>query len=228
MVFFAFLPLILLIIVVWGLKQRVASKINMNKKWTYLFLAAYIGILLIATVTSTLLNNSYGEQPKRMIEEEIIIIEDALNKGTLATVAPSHVLAQRTHKIGEVLSISTIAEETYPTITIERKTVNDGLIEETIFKPLLVIDHYDLSDQPEYVLPKWKNDELVFLTPPLSSATLTSYDDAFLLKQFTSSSRDLFAYSHTSTLREIAVHLVVPKDLIIEADEWLYVDYVNE
>lgn len=222
------LPILLIIIVMWRFKRMPPSKMTMNKKWTYLFLAAYIGVLIIATIAGDMLNSHHLEQPKLISEEDLNQFEEALNIGALATLAPSSILEKRTHEIGASLSISTNDEDSYPNITIEYKDVNDGLIEETIFKPQLVMDEYDLSDYFEYVLPKWTDDQVLFLVPPSSKVALISYDSAFLLKQFTSGPRESFGHSNSSMSRDIIVHLRVPKDLEIIADEHLYVDYVNE
>lgn len=222
------LPIILLMLILLGLKRSFLSKLSLNKKWTYVFLITYFAILLIATITSEIFTNRLDEQPNHITEEEVADIENALYNGTLATVAPSDVIDKRKHQIGDVLSISTTNDEYYPNIMIERKNVNDGMIEETIYKPRLIIDSYDLSDHVNFVLPEWNDDEVVFLTPPPSRTTLTSYENAFLLSQFTSTPSEALAYSHASTLRQISIHLRVPKDLKIEAEEEMYIDYVNK
>lgn len=222
------LPILLIIIIMWRFKKMTPSKMTMNKKWTYLFLAAYIVVLLIATIASDVLNSRYSEQPKLISEAELNRIDQSINNGTLATTFPSRVLDKRSHKIGVSLSISTIDEDSYPNITIEYKDVNDGIIEETLFMPQLVVDDYDLSDYFEYVLPKWEDDQVTFLIPPSSKVALTSYDNSFLLKQFTSGPRESFGHSSSSMSRDIIVHLRVPKDLEIKADEHIYIDYVNE
>lgn len=222
------LPLILLIFIVWGLKKNFLSKLNMTKKWIYLLLIAYVSILLIVTITSEVLKGQLEEQPKLISEKELATIEEALYDGKLETVEPSLIIEQRKHESGNSLSIEKSAGETYPNLFIERKNVNDGVIEETIFKPQLIVDGYDLSDQVKFTLPKWQDDEVLFLTPPLTRANFKSYEDAFLLGQFTSTPSKVFTFSHESSAREIAVYLRIPKDLKIQANEELYIEYVNE
>lgn len=225
------LSLLLLIgFIIWfSIRTMKTSKIQMKKKWTYLFLITYAAILLIATFTVEILHKKHAsEQPAIVSQEKLDLVHNAVTNGTLETVDPSQVIDKRTHTIGNILAISSQSEDSYPYITIERKKVNDGLIEETIFKPQLIVDEFDLSDEIKYALPQWSDDQLTFNIPPLSEIKLSLYDDAFLLKQFTSTSRELFGYSHSAMLSEITVHLLVPKDLTIKIDEHLNVDYIKQ
>lgn len=228
-IIWGFTPLLVIGLLIWFfLRANKHSKRRMNRKWTYVLLAAYIVILLIATFTVELVDAKFvANQPKAGLAEEVDLLEQAIQNGDIKSIDSSKIIDQRTHSVGKTLSITSTDYDYNPEIIIERKRDNDGLIEETIVKPLLLFDDFDFSDQIGYAVPIWESKKVVFPTPPHTEITYTSYKNAYLVGQFTSGSRQE-DYFHNTMSRQIAVHLLVPKDLIITADDHLYINYIND
>ena len=222
------IPFLVIGILIWFfLRSNKRPKRRMNRKSTYVFLAAYVAILLSATLTVELVDTKFkAGQPKAGSSEEVDFLENAVQNGDIKSIDSSKIIDKRTHAVGKTLSI-TSRDNDNTTIIVERKSGNDGLIEETIVKPLFLMGDFDFSDQVNYTKPIWEGNKVVFPTPPLTEITYTSYNDAYLLRQFTRIPRQ-DNFSHHSQSRQIAVHLLVPKNLIITADDHLYINYINE
>ena len=65
-------------------------------------------------------------------------------------------------------------------IIVKRKSVNDGLIEKTLIKPLLLIGDFDFSDKLNYKVPEWTADSVKFPYPPLTEIRYTTYQESYL------------------------------------------------
>lgn len=223
------LSLIFIALIIWYFLQgRKKPTRQLNKKWTYVFLVTYAVILIIAAISVELVDSkSFTTQPKAKSNEYLNLLTSAIQNGDIESIDSSNILDKRTQIIGDILLMNAQGYEINSTIIVERKSENDGLIEETLIKPLLLLDDYDFSNQLKYKIPEWTTDSVTFLEPPLTEITYTTYQEAYLLSQFTHTSRQRNNSHHTSE-RQIAVHLLVPKDLIITADEHLYINYINE
>jgi hypothetical protein len=152
-----------------------------------------------------------------------------LNK-EFSSIDPSLILESRTHHTGETLRLTRATHDRFdelPSIYIERKSENDGTIEETVYKPLLIINDLDFSDHLHYALPDWHQDEVIFRSPPATEIVFTSYRDAYLLSQFTQNRHENRS-SFGSVSRQIIVHLLVPASTEIEADDSLMITYLKE
>ncbi|WP_186668057.1 hypothetical protein [Sporosarcina sp. BP05] len=219
------LSLIFIALIIWYFLQgRKKSTRQMTKKWTYVFLATYAAILIIATIAVELVDTtSLNGQPEAESNENLNLITNAIQNGDIGSIDSSKILNKRTQTIGKTLQMNAQGNDIHSTIIVERKSENDGLIEETLIKPLLLLGDYDFSNQLNYKIPEWTTDSVTFLEPPLTEITYTTYQEAYLLSQFTHTSRQRNNSHHTSE-RQIAVHLLVPKDLIITADERLYIN----
>ncbi len=223
-----FIPFLVIGLLIWAfLRANKRPKRRMNRKSTYVFLALYVAILSIATLTVELIDTKFtASQSKAGSSKDVDFLENAIQNGDIKSIDSSKIIDKRTHTVGKTLSIIS-REYDNATIIVERKSENDGLIEETIVKPLLLMSDFDFSDQVNYTKPIWEGNKVVFPTPPLTEITYTSYNDAYLLRQFTRIPRQ-DDFSHHSQSRQIAVHLFVPKDLIITADDALYINYIDE
>ena len=223
------ISLIFVALIFWYFLQgRKKSTRQINKKWTYVFLTTYAAALLIATIAVELIDTtSLNNQPKAESNEHLNRLTTAIQNGDIGSIDSSNILSKRTQTIGKTLRMNAQGNDINSTIIVERKSENDGLIEETLIKPHLLLGEYDFSDQLKYEIPEWTAYSITFLEPPLTEITYTTYQEAYLLSQFTRTSRQRNNSHHTSE-RQIAVHLLVPKDLIITADERLYINYINE
>lgn len=223
------IPLIFIALIIWYfLHARKKPKRQMNKKWTYVFLATYAAILLIATIAVELVDtNSFTTQPRVGPDEHFDHVGIAIYEGDIGSIDPSTILEKRSHLIADTLAITAKSSTMDTMIIVERKSVNDGLIEETLIKPLLLIGDYDFSNKLNYKIPEWTTDSVNFPYPPLTEIRYTTYQEAYLLNQFVKVPRQR-SNSYNTLVRPLAVHLLVPKDLIITADENLNINFVDK
>ncbi|MBE1555774.1 hypothetical protein [Sporosarcina limicola] len=221
------LPFLIVIpIIVYIMRPKKPSKWTMNKKWTYVFFATYTAVLLLAALTVELFDKKLATKPfNHFSTEDFKFIESALHLGNLSAIDPSQVIDKRTHDVGDTLHIKSY--DNNPLVFIERKSENDGWIEETLFKPILIINEADFSDQVNYTKPEWEGDTVTFPVPPFTELTFTSYQDSLLLGQFTRQPPKEFGYRERQS-RQIVIYLHVPKDLIIKANEDFDINYVNK
>lgn len=235
----AFMPILLLILLVLGAVYggiRVRPKMwQMNRKMTYVFFSAYVVILLLATIAISVMDKtSSAEYPQQLTMKEADQIDQSLRdkilSKDLSSIDPSLILESRTHPTGETLRLKNATYDSYdepPSIYIERKSEHDDLIEETIYKPLFIADNLDFSDLMGYALPEWNRDEVVFHSPPEKEIVYTSYQDAYLLSQFTKTQAEKRG-NFGGMSRQIIVHLLVPASTEIEADDSLMITYLED
>lgn len=225
------IPMILILLLsAYFLRTKKSFTIQVNKKWTYISFGLYIGVLLIALIAAEVLSkNTVNPSMEAFSENEFYLVDELIREGNLESVDTSLIIDKRTHAIGNTLSLKWQSNEMnfQSSILIERKTQNDGMIEETLLKPRLMVNELDYSDQMKYTLPKWNDNEVTFTTPPPTKIEVISYGDAFLLNQF-SERAPLGNRFQSSTSSQVTVHLLVPKDLIINTDDNLYIEYINE
>jgi len=183
-----FIPMILILLIsVYFLQTKKPFYFQLNKKWTYISFGVYIGVLLIAMIAAEVLSkNTTNPSLEVFSENEFFLIDELIRDGNLDSVDASQIIDKRTHSVGDVLSIKWQGNEMnfQSSILIERKTENDGIIEETLIKPRLMINEFDYSEHMKYTIPKWTDNEVTFTTPPPTKIEITSYGDAFLLNQF--------------------------------------------
>lgn len=235
----AFIPILLLILIVLGAvyvgKQVRPKKWMLNRKMTPIFFSAYVVILLLATIAISVMDKtSSAESPRQLTMREADQIDQGLHEkilgNDLSSIDPSLILESRTHSTGETLRLKNATYDSYdepPSIYIKRKSENDGVIEETIYKPLFIADNLDFSDRMGYALPKWNRNEVVFHSPPEKEIVYTSYQDAYLLSQFTKKQAEKRG-NFSSMSRQIIVHLLVPSSTEIEADDSLMITYLED
>lgn len=236
MAFFGILPFLFLIVVIlYFLKPTKRLKRQMNRKMTYVFFAAYVVILLVATIATIFIEApSSAETYNTISDEEVDQMEqnffDNLLGNDSSSIDPSFVLESRTHQAEETLRLKNAAYDGFdelPSIYIERKDEDDGVIEEHIYKPLLIVNQIDFSDRVHIELPRWDRNEVVFYSPIETEITYASFQDAHLLSQFTDNQPENHA-SFSSVSRQIIVHLLVPPSTKIEADVDLMITYLEE
>lgn len=218
------IPLLLLLLLIWFVmrpKNRV--RFQLSKKFIYTLVGAYVIILLIATVTAEIYD-------KKFAAELPDIIEDNPYSENFHSMDPASIIEKRNHVAGDrlILKKSNHDYGNNVDIVIKRKMNNDGVIEETIYKPALVNDGLDFSDRFQFTLPEWNGNTVFFPRQPETIIKYASYRDASLLNQFATQPRtDANLRSYSGMSRSITVYLLVPKDIVIDADEELYVNYID-
>lgn len=204
--------------------NRHIAPIQFNKSIHFGVLITYISVLLVATVIAEIM------APNRAIsllleigsidsEENII---NAISSGK--EIDPSRVLVNRTHTIGDHLTITTPEYGTQ--ISIKRKDVNDGKIEETIYSPTYFVNNYDFTKYITIIEPEWTNGSMIFQPQPFPVIEYVSYHDNDLLNQFSNSDFDNFM-NYGSLSSSLIVYLTVPKDLKIDATNEELIEYID-
>ena len=94
------IPLIFIGLIIWYfLQAKKKPKRQVNKKWTYVFLATYARILLIATIAVELVDiNYFTTQPRVGSGEQLDHIGIAIYEGDIGSIDPSTILEKRSHR----------------------------------------------------------------------------------------------------------------------------------
>lgn len=224
------LPILFIIIIIGVLfsKKFVGKFFNITSKFHYAIVFSFITLLLIMTITVEWL---YPNSKTNHLPPKTAIDLDSYDSPLVSgmngeTPDDSLLIAKRTHEVGDKLTIDYLSlEYGEPEIWIDRKDINDGIIEEHIYKPLFIVAEYDLSDVAYTTLPEWQGDTVTFLEQPAYKLEFVTFSNSNLLDQFTDELHDSEGFSRgfSSTSGASAVHLTVPKDLKIDGD----LDYIN-
>lgn len=135
-------------------------------------------------------------------------------------VDPNLLIEKRTHQVGDTLFIHNEEEEQfYETITIYiiRKSGDDQTVEEFIYKPLLIVNGYDFSQEFDMTMPVWDTDNMTIPKQKSNDITYTTFQESIILNQLTKfkSSSNM---GYDSALRTPIVYLKVPENLEIMSD----------
>lgn len=214
-----------------GRVNRKIVSIQLRKKTHFQLLAIFTMLLILLTIVAELTvpnkpmttlppkANAHFEENMWNLENQIFNREE---------IDPSFILEKRTHPIGDTLIIQQ-SEEPYndPTIYLERRSSEEQTVEEIIYKPAVLVNGYDFSNQVRIETPNWTDDTLSF--PTATSTTIfTTFQETNTLGQLTKkTSSQMDSNDAYSTIRPMIVHLIVPRDLEIIADED-YLMFIDE
>lgn len=235
-----FIVIALIFILIYGMNKpnkMMKSKTNkivfrMNRNTHSKTLLVFIALLIVLTITVELMDTrskSVESTPKLDVpfyefENSVHSLEEQIMNSEKTD--PALLMEKRTHLAGETLTIHRNGEPfDGPYVYIERKSENDQTIEEFIYKPILIVDDYDLSDMLEAVIPVpvWSEYSVTFPEIKHFDITLANFQEATILKQLTKDrSHASVSMGYGSTSRPHIVHLIVPKDLeVIDLSEEL-------
>lgn len=227
MFFATAIPIIgILFLIYWKMRpQRQQSKVRFSRRGHFLLLALFMSLLLVLTIFSEAMQ--FKIQPAKPTNvsfetEDFDIIGAMINN---EDIDPSLIIGSRNHKIGDELSIQD-SGSSY-SILIERKEENDGIIEETLYKPTLFSGNYDLSESISFNEPVWTGQELIIPVNEEIEVTTSTYYDTNLLSQLTKQGYEEhsgFEYGFNLPV----VHLLVPKDLMIHTLDDSNVYYMDD
>ncbi len=125
------------------------------------------------------------------------------------------------------LSITASNEEFIETsIIVERKTVNDGDIEAVYYKSASSVNGMDISALEKPLQIKVENNAMKIKNPERLELGFTQFQQAFPINQFTGK-RGYFSHSNSIYEGNSVLYLKVPKDLKINAQSELNVQYVE-
>lgn len=221
----------LLIVMIVGafFSRKLAGKFfNITSKFHYTIVFGFIALLFVMTIIVEVLfpNSEIRHFPPNENTFDNVIVESSILDGN--PIDESQLLTKRTHEIDDQLTINHYNTEYIETdIWIERKEVNDGIVEEYITKPLYMVNDYDLSNEIDVTLPEWQGHTMTFLKQPTFEFEFAYYTDSFILNQFTDEKNYDLLSSFSSSGRLITIHLIVPKDLKIDGDLH-YINFIEE
>ena len=229
----AFLPLLLVLLLLYFFLpkgRKLSNRVQMNHKWTYVFFAAYLAILLIATVTVGFLDNREPLELPIANENAEYQFDEMVWSGNVDALPADRIIRDQTYPVQDrfrIVNQVTEPEES-PQIILERKDTDDGVIEEKIIRAFLIVGPYDLSDRVEHFLPRWEDGQMIIYPQPKARMELNSYEDAELLQQFTGKSRRGGMELGPSTSRGQLIYLRVPKGLMVDIDDGVYAAWLDE
>ena len=223
--------LLFLLLIWWVMRSKNRMKFQLNKKFIYTLVAAYVVILLIATISVEIYEKKFAAEMPSIIDDIPLAIGGSYGARGFEPNDSTSILDKREHVVGDRLTLENPPFDYEPNIDIiiKRKSDNDGVIEETIYTPVLFNHGFDFSDRFQYVLPEWNEDTVFFPTQPATIINYSTYRDAFSISQFTKKARDnASSITYGGMSRQITIHLLVPKDLEIDAPEEFFINYIDE
>ncbi|MFS0575977.1 hypothetical protein AB1K83_10095 [Sporosarcina sp. 179-K 3D1 HS] len=223
------IPIVIIMLLLFKPMKKVSRRIWLGRKWTYLLFGTYIAILLIATLTVDFLDTQAQADLPIVEEQSDNQFFENIRAGDFEAIPSERILREQTYPVQDGFAIAHAIPdfENSPHVILKWKDTDDGLIEEKVFRPLLAVNHYDLSDRADYVLPKWEDNQVTILRQPSTPIQLNSYNDAVLVNQFTSAPRRNMGFS-SSMSRDLVIYLHVPKGLEIDIDDGIYVEEITE
>lgn len=208
--------------------------VQLSKSTHFKMLIGFMALLVLLTIVAEFVASGkplVTPPPKADLnfEEEVWEVSNQIMDSE--KIDDALLLEKRIHPAGDALVIQH-SPEPYddPHIYIERRRKNnneDQTIEEILYKPAVLVDNYDFSDRLKIVTPVWDGN-IVSFPQVKSKINFTTFEEATALKQLTaSSSQQLISEGGFSTYRPLIIHLIVPKDLEIIADED-FISFIDE
>lgn len=211
--------------------KRQRTIFNVTSKVHFTILKSFIVLLLIMTIAVELFypSSEASHLPPKATEHAF---RDSVFNDIIDGHKPdsSRLIEKRTHEVGDNLTIEQIPYgNELPNLLIERKEVNDGVIEEFIYEPIFIFNDYNFSSIISVSLPEWQEDTLTFLEDPVLAFEFVSFETTAALNQFISEEdTQYFSNNFSSSFGSPVIHLLVPKDLeiidpndqVIFVDEW--------
>lgn len=200
------------------------SWLKWSRKTHFTWMKVYFVLLLASLVFAELLewNRTDTHMPKIATEEEVEFnLYEAITHHL--PIPNDMIVERRTHETNGHLTIR--VESEMGLVLIERTQEKGTLIEETIFKPLLVANDYDLSNQLQFNKPLWQDGTMRVPKQPMNELQYVSYYDSIMLNLFTKERNKHFD-SWGSSSQLMMIHLRIPESVTIDADEDV-VEYVN-
>lgn len=208
--------------------SRKQTTINFNSRKHFALIIGYIIFLLAVLVTSEFVERQYptSSSSGELTEVDFTELHYNLSIGEVDEVINSpQFIEKRTHQIGNTLNIQNEYDGTY--IYIERKSTDDDIVEELIFKPMLQINGHDLSDKVKVAKPIWQDGLITLPKQPLTDIRYAQFNDAILLNQLTYTESRSSSYRGYGT-RSLVVYLLVPEGVEIEVSSESTIQYVSD
>ncbi len=207
---------------------RKQTTISFNSRKHFALIIGYIVFLLGVLVTSELFERQHptSSSTGELTAVDFTELHSHLSIGKIDEVINSpQFIEKRTHPISDTLNIQNEYDGAY--IYIERKSTDDDIIEELIFKPMLQVNGHDFSDKVKVAKPIWQDGLITLPKQPLTNIRYAQFNDAILLNQMTFTDSRSLSYRGYST-RPLVVYLLVPEGVEIEASSESSIQYVSD
>ena len=207
---------------------------RISKTTHFKILIGFLGFLLLLTALGEFVGaGKRSVDPVPLADPNFDLLINSIDSQIFKreAVDPSLLVEKRTHPIGDTLTIhDKVKNEDYfegPTIYIERKSGNDQIIEEFVYKQLLIVDGYDFSDKVHVTMPNWTRDTMTLSEKLSYDITYTTFQEATFLNQLTKS-KSYNKQGYESFSSYPIIHLKVPQNLEVineyEEEQLVYID----
>ena len=204
--------------------------IGFNSRKHFALIIGYIVFLLAILVTAEIVGQQYQSLPASdkltTADHTELNYDQHLGIGEIdAAINASQLIEKRTHPASDTLTIQNTYNDAY--IYIERKSADDDLIEEFLFKPTLLINEHNFSDKVHVEKPVWRDNILTIRPQPITDIRYARFYDSVLLNQITQTK--LRSSSNPGYVtRQLVVYLLVPEGIEIETSSESTIQYVSD
>lgn len=219
----ALLPFILIAGAFYALFQKRKSTaklsiISFNSRKHFALLIGYVVFLLVVLVTAEIVERKH--QPlSPVVDTSELNYESVIGE----SMDSPRFMEKRTHPAGDTLAIQN--EYNGALLYVERKSNHKGIIEELIFKPMLVVNQYDFHDKVNVAKPIWQDGLLVIPQQPITEVRYAQFYHTLLLNQMTGSRHSSNSSFATG---QLIIHLIVPEDVEIKVSSKSFIQYIEE
>ncbi len=201
--------------------------VHFSRRLHFALIVGYIVFLLAMLITSEYVERQHptSSSTDESTAVDFTELHSQLSIGKIDEIINSRqFIEKRTHQIGDTLNIQNEYDGTY--IYIERKSTDNDIVEELIFKPMLQINGHDFSDKVKMAKPIWQDGLITIPKQPLTDIQYAQFNDAILLNQMTFTDSRSLSYRGYGT-RSLVVYLIVPEDIEIEVSSESTIQYVE-
>lgn len=204
--------------------------IGFNSRKHFSFLIGYIVFLLVVLMTAEIVGKHYqslsASEKLTIADYNELNYDHHLSIGEVdAAINASQLIEKRVHPAGDTLTIRNTYDDAL--IYIERKSDNDGIIEELIFKPTLLVNEHNFSDKVLVEKPVWRDVIITIRSQPISHIRYARFYDSVLLNQLTQTKLRSSSNPGYAT-RQLVIYLIVPENTKIETSSESTIQYVSD
>ncbi|AXI00583.1 hypothetical protein DV702_13145 [Sporosarcina sp. PTS2304] len=211
--------LLLLAILTILLVVKSAGNLGMNNSVHKKVLVSYLALLFIVFIAAEVMAKTMEFEQLTVVEGNLygFDVREAIEKDL---PIPNRLIAtQRTHEIDGKFTIPNFPKDAV--ILIERTADRDNVIEETVFRPEMMVEFdgmdgtfYDVSHKIKIELPAWDSHSMYVPMQPPNHITYTFYHDSNIVNQL--SGKPSYGYNSGSVSGMMTVYLKVPESIELD------------
>lgn len=201
-------------------KRIVQTTRKSTKSFVYPAVGVYIIILLLITIAVEVFEKNPTQiESVDHIESRLSALNAKIIDGKIDQIDPSIITEVRTHEVNGVLTVKKNPTAHWTTVYIQKTKQQDSIVKEVIIPPIEVYNSYNLSAYLQFDLPNWEQNEVhIFGGEPYAHTTFISYNDSFVLQQFTNRKRTSFLRGGWGMVHQMIIILQVPEHISIETN----------